>query len=221
MGCGLTASLASGPQERVQRHTVGQIVDSTPGLPTLDVPVPLMVEQLVNVLQFFDALSLLLPEVIDVPKIIIECIPPRTSVREPQLAEQLVEVPRSITSSSRTLTSQFRRVVGDTQIFKVSFVDRVQQVSSRSFIFPVEVFKVFAQDKIHLHHPHLLTLQLVFMGKWTRPGEEGFFALFPVPKKSAKVTRRSSARVLRRVPPGLRTSLTTATSFAKMRRRSG
>ena len=70
------------PQERVQRHTVEQIVDSAPGLPTLDAPVPLMVEQLVEVLQ-----------VIDVPKIILEDIPPRISVREPQLAEQLVEVP--------------------------------------------------------------------------------------------------------------------------------
>ena len=43
------------PQERDQRHTVDQIVDAVPGLPTLDVPVPLMVEQLVDVLQFFDA----------------------------------------------------------------------------------------------------------------------------------------------------------------------
>ena len=46
----------SGPQEQVQRHTVDQIVDAVPGLPTLDVPVPLMMEQLVDVLQFFDAL---------------------------------------------------------------------------------------------------------------------------------------------------------------------
>ena len=44
-------------QERVQRHTVEQIVDATPGLPMLDAPVPLMVEQLVDVLRFFDALS--------------------------------------------------------------------------------------------------------------------------------------------------------------------
>ena len=62
-------------------------------MPSLDVLVPLMVEQLVDVLQFFDALSPVAEQVIDVPKIIIEHIPPRTSVREPQLAEQLVEVP--------------------------------------------------------------------------------------------------------------------------------
>ena len=43
------------PQEQAQRHTVEQIVDTVPGLPTLDAPVPLMVEQLVDVLRFFDA----------------------------------------------------------------------------------------------------------------------------------------------------------------------
>ena len=38
------------PQEQVQRHTVGQVVDAVPGLPALDVPVPLKVEQLADVL---------------------------------------------------------------------------------------------------------------------------------------------------------------------------
>ena len=37
--------------DRVLRRTVDQIVDSVPGLPALDVPVPLMVEQLVDILQ--------------------------------------------------------------------------------------------------------------------------------------------------------------------------
>ena len=38
------------PQERVQQHAVEQIVDAVPGLPSLDAPVPLVVEQLVDVL---------------------------------------------------------------------------------------------------------------------------------------------------------------------------
>ena len=38
------------PQEQVQRHNVGQVVDAVPGLPALDVPVPLKVEQLSDVL---------------------------------------------------------------------------------------------------------------------------------------------------------------------------
>ena len=77
-----------------------QIVDAVSGPPTLDGPVPLMVEQLVDVLQLFDALTPVAEQVIDVPKIFIERIPPRTSAREPQLAEQLVEVPTIISYSS-------------------------------------------------------------------------------------------------------------------------
>ena len=80
------------PQVGAQRHTVDQIVDA--------VPVPLMVEQLVDVLQLFDALIPVAEQVIDVPKIFVERIPPRTSVREPQLAEQLVEVPTIVSFSS-------------------------------------------------------------------------------------------------------------------------
>ena len=81
------------PQQRVQWHTVDQTVDAVPGLPTLDAPVPLVVDQLVDVLRFVDALVLVAEQVIEVPKIILENIPPRRLVRDPQLAEQLVAVP--------------------------------------------------------------------------------------------------------------------------------
>ena len=90
-------SEVAGWQSRVSRHTVDQIVNAVPGLPTLDGPVPLMVEQLADVLQLFDALIHVAEQV---PKIFIERIPPRTSVREPQLAEQLVEVPTIVSFSS-------------------------------------------------------------------------------------------------------------------------
>ena len=49
-------------------------------LPTLDDPAPQMVGQLLNLAQFFDTL-------------LSDDVPMRTPVREPQLAEQLVEVP--------------------------------------------------------------------------------------------------------------------------------
>ena len=55
------------PQERVQRHAVEQIGDSAPFLPSLDVPVSLMGEQMVEVYKLLDVA---VPEqVIDVPKI--------------------------------------------------------------------------------------------------------------------------------------------------------
>ena len=43
------------PQERVQWRTVEQLVVATPGLPTLDAPVPLVVEQLADVLPLVEA----------------------------------------------------------------------------------------------------------------------------------------------------------------------
>ena len=83
----------SRPQERVQRRTVQQIVDPVPSLPTLEDPAPQMVEQLPDILHFLRALSPDPEQVIEVPKILPMDVPMRTMVREPQLAEQLVEVP--------------------------------------------------------------------------------------------------------------------------------
>ena len=89
----------SGPQARVQRRTVQQIVDFAP-LPTLDDPAPQMVEQLPDVLlRFFRALSPDPEQVIEVPKILPEDVSLRTAAREPQLAEQLVQVPTVVSYS--------------------------------------------------------------------------------------------------------------------------
>ena len=76
------------PQERVQRHTVEQIILA----PMLDVPVPLMEEQLL--VDAFAPHDIQVSEqVIEVPKILIDELSVRTPVCEPQLAEQLVEAP--------------------------------------------------------------------------------------------------------------------------------
>ena len=87
------------PQEKVQRHTVDQIVDAVS--PTLDVLVPVREEQLVAVLTHFD---LLFPEqVIEMPTISSPPRVSRTVLSEPQ---------------SRPLTFQclFRLVL---EVFKV------------------------------------------------------------------------------------------------------
>ena len=84
----------AGPQARVLRHTVEQMIESFVPVPILDLDalVPQMVEQLVGVLKVFDKS---LPEqVIEVPKVTLqEGVPHRAALRKPQLAEQLVEVP--------------------------------------------------------------------------------------------------------------------------------
>ena len=70
------------PQERVQRRTVEQIILAA----MLDVPLPLMEEQLS--VDAFAPHDIAVPEqVIEVPKILIDKLPVRTPVREPQLAD--------------------------------------------------------------------------------------------------------------------------------------
>ena len=157
------------PQERVQRRTVGQIVDNTLFLPTLDVPVPQMGNQLVDVCRLFDVL---IPEqAIEVPKISPTPRPPRR--RRVRIAEQTAE--------------QFLVVEGETSVFKVCLPDRVLQRSlplrnavlsglwSRSWILVrlVAAFKIFAQSRVLQRLLRVLVNTLV----------KGFFGLFPEIKK--------------------------------------
>ena len=63
-------------------------------VPMIDVPVPQMVDQAVEVVRFFASLSVVAEQVVEVPTVILEDpIPQRALLRAPQLAEQLVEVP--------------------------------------------------------------------------------------------------------------------------------
>ena len=84
-----------------QRHTMEHIVDfvcCAPMVQILDALVPQTVEQLQDVLQFFDRLSTVPEQVIEVPKILPEDVPMRAVLRATQLAEQLVEVPTIISN---------------------------------------------------------------------------------------------------------------------------
>ena len=122
------------PREKIQRLTVEQTIDA-PLLLTLD-PAPLIVEQLADVLQFVDALVPVAEKVIEVPKIILENIPVRTLVREPQLAEQLVDVPTILTPV------QFHTVLDG--VSKVFSQNRVHQRVEQNVHIPVpgEIFKI-------------------------------------------------------------------------------
>ena len=178
------------PQERDQRRTVQQIVDNTLVVPSLDVPVPQMEIQLVEVCRQLDSRT---PEqAIEVPKISsssrLSCR--RRVLRLPQTAEQLVEVPTIVPVSScvslwsRTSTFQFLVVVAGWlggEIFKVSPRDRVQQrfleQNTLTFQFRVvEVFKVLVMDRVQQLHPLThMTLRMRFL--------QGFFVLTPKEKK--------------------------------------
>ena len=186
------------PQERVQRRTAEQIVDPVPVVPMLFMVEPQMVEQLVDI---YSRLDLRVAEqVIEVPKIMCPPHAARTVLRAPQTAEQLVEVPTIISYSSlllqtmdRTLPFQFVVVEGETSIFKVFSLDRIQQrrfclwnaflsrLWSRpwTFLFPLEAFQIFAQEGVH---PQLRTHQL--LGSTLRMSRfNRFFELFPGEKK--------------------------------------
>ena len=112
-----------GPQARVQRHAVEQMIESFVPVPMLDLdaPVPQTVDQLVDVLKLFD--NSVPEQVIDVPKISQDAIPQRTVLFEPQLAEQLVEVPTAVTFvPGRALFNdrhgnEWVRVVGTTGVY--------------------------------------------------------------------------------------------------------
>ena len=71
-------------------------VCSAPLVQTLDAPVPQTVDKLHDVLRFFDRLTTVPEQVIEVPNIITEDVPMRAVLRATQLAEQLVEVPTII-----------------------------------------------------------------------------------------------------------------------------
>ena len=64
-----------------------------PMVQILDAPVPQTGDQLPDILSFFGAVMLDPEQVIDVPKILLDDVPMRPVDREPQLGEQLVEVP--------------------------------------------------------------------------------------------------------------------------------
>ena len=122
------------PQERNQRHTVVQTVDSPQVVPSLDVPVPQRENQLVEACRHLD---LPIPEsAIKVPKISSSSRPGRRRVRfAQQMSEQLVEVLTVVSYSSlHGLAEQNVYIpvphgrggrVGE--VFKVCALERIQQ----------------------------------------------------------------------------------------------
>ena len=166
-----TAGLRSGvlaeprPQERVQRHTMEHIVDfvcCAPLVQILDAPVPQTLEQLPDVLQFFGTLMTDPEQVVEVPIIFPEDVPMRAVLRDPQLAEKLVEVP--IVSYSWLQLRMERAVdipvpgrggrISGLQGFlpgqgSTALLSSEERISERTveqtLILPGEVFKIFAQ----------------------------------------------------------------------------
>ena len=155
-----------GPQDQDQQRTVEQPADYAPMVHILDAPVAQMVEQLPDIMRFFDTLSPVPEQVIEVHKIFPDDVPMRTTVRDTQqLAEQLVEVPTIVSFSAllwiverqddipvpgvggrfaglQVFPSEQRLVPSKSsisllvEVSKVSSQDRVRGLRTRSLIFP-------------------------------------------------------------------------------------
>ena len=203
-GRGLTASLASGRRSGTSSISADQIVDTAPALPILDVPVPLVGEQLVDVLRFFDTLCSVAEQVIDVPKISLEDILAQRLCREPQLVEQLVEVPTVVSYSSllqRTVEQHVDNPVPGGR-------GRLAGLQGSS---PGQSSTAFVEQIGHIPGGGLQGFRprqgSTAFSSYSPTGSDddadepgiGFFRTFPRLKKSAKVTSHSSQRVLRSV----------------------
>ena len=111
----------------------------------LDALVLQMVDQLVDVLQFFDTFRPVVAElVIEVPKIMHEdSIPQRAALREPQLVEQLVDLPTEPVFVEQTV--------------HIPAPDGGGRLRLREGLV-VEVFKVVSLDRFQQRHPQFLAL---------------------------------------------------------------
>ena len=182
-----------------------------------------MVEQHVEVLSFLHSSLPAIPEqVIEGPILSLHVRAVQRAVPlEPQMAEQLVEVPTSSASSWWSSSSRFSPSAGFNCVW-VAFVvfsqDKVQQRLWLSrlptFLLPVEVFKVYAQDKVQQRLPRRsfpLQVRVVEVSWWSSrfpplqgsaatfpvplgDAGEGFFRTFPRVKKVRRMVRRRSTR---------------------------
>ena len=83
------------PSVRAQRHIVEDLGEVAPLVQILDLPVPQTVDSVTDILQLLD--RPIAEQVIAVPTVSCSSCPLRSCVPEPQLADQLVEVPTVLT----------------------------------------------------------------------------------------------------------------------------
>ena len=196
---GLTRLYEVRPQERDQRHTVEQIVDTTLIVPSLDVPVPQRENQLVEACRHLD---LPIPEqAIVVPKISsTPCPPRRLRVRfAEQMAEQLVEVPTIISYSSlRGIMEQNVDIpvphgrggrVGVRSL--QGFQDRVQQriveqISQQRLPSRTLTFQFRVVTELFILHRHRSVLPVT--------ANQGFFSTFSQREKKVRGRARTRGR---------------------------
>ena len=106
------AGTSAGGQGKVELHVVEDLGELAPLVQILDLPVPQMVDNVLDALRIPERPMAV--QVIEVPKILIDVIPSRSLVLEPQSAEQLVEVP-TVLSPTR-IALQIAEQIVDTPV---------------------------------------------------------------------------------------------------------
>ena len=106
-----------------------QVAVVVPMVQVLDIPVPQMVEQLLEV---FRRLDIEVPEqIIEVPKVSLDCIWERLvdcDLRHPQMAEQLMELPTVLSLAEQIVDNPAPRDRGRRGGLQDFSQDRVQQL---------------------------------------------------------------------------------------------
>ena len=100
------------PSVRAQRHIVEDLGELTPLVQILDLPVPHTVDSVTDILRLLD--RPIAEQVIAVPTVSCSSCPLRSCVLEPQLADQLVEVPTVLTPTRIAL--QIAEQIVDTPV---------------------------------------------------------------------------------------------------------
>ena len=197
------------PQERVQRHVVEHITDLVrvpPMVQILDAPVPKTVEQLPDVLHFFDTLTTDPEQVIEVLN-----VPMRAVLRDPQLVEQLVEVPTIVSYAWLQLhMEQNVDIPVPGQGGRISGLQRFSPGQSSTALHSSEerISERIVEQIVDIpggglqdFRPGILcTFQLVFLKSRMSLGK-AFFALFPKSQKSAASASFPCPRVPASVSP--------------------
>ena len=188
------------PQMGAQRHAVDQVVDAVSGPPTLDVPVPQMVNQL---LSFLTALDSFVPEqVIEVPKISTPSRCLRTVLSE--------QVPTIISySSSREIMEQNVDIPVPHGRYGGEGLLGLHPGQSSTALSGADHRPVTAEQIVDIPAPRGGRVLHPASSSSSLPGtaNQGVLRTYPQVKKSAKVASHSGSELLPELSPSTRAGL--------------
>ena len=168
---GPASTEVAGWQVRVERHFMEDMGNVCPFVRILYLPVPQTVDNVTDALRFLDLR--VAEQVIDVPMMSSSSCPSLAVLLEPRMAEQLVDVPTVLSvavlqqrTAEQLATIPVPRGRGGHRLQGFSQGQNSTAFGSTlTFLLPVEVFKVYARDRIQQRR---LRRSLTFRSAWWR-----------------------------------------------------